>query len=262
MALLETRDLTKRFGGVTAVDQVDFSLPEAQLCSVIGPNGAGKTTFFNLLTGELTPTAGQITYRTAGVRHDITEASPNEAAILGLHRSYQITNIFPLPSVLENVRIAVQAHRGRDGWRFWRNVRTFEDHYTEAYEILDRIGLAEQAERSAATLSHGEKRQLEVGIALAGDPDLLLLDEPTSGVSSEDVNHVVELIEDIADDHTILLIEHNMDVVMDISDRVVVLHRGELIGDGTPAEIRDSEAVQRAYLGEDASVTGRNEVTS
>lgn len=253
MALLETEGLTKRFGGIVAVDEVDFSLETDQLCSVIGPNGAGKTTFFNLLTGSLTPTSGKIRYRTDGEFVDITDSRPDETAQLGLHRSFQITNIFPLSSVLENVRIAVQAHKGNDSWRFWRNVRTFDDHYEESYELLERVGLYEQAERPAETLSHGEKRQLEVAIALAGKPDVLLLDEPTSGVSSEDVSRVVSLLEDISTDHTILLIEHNMDVVMDISDRILVLHQGSVIADDTPEEIRDSAAVQRAYLGEDTA---------
>ncbi|MFW6448256.1 MAG: ABC transporter ATP-binding protein [Halobacteriota archaeon] len=247
---LQTVGLTKSFGGVTAVDDVDFELPDGQLCALIGPNGAGKTTFFNLLTGVLPPTDGRIRFRHGGELVDITDAGADETARMGLHRSYQITNIFPNVSVLENVRVAVQAHRGRDGWRFWRNVRRFDDHYDEAEAILERVGLEAVADRTAANLSHGEKRNLEVGIALAGDPEVLLLDEPTSGVSSEDVDEVVQLIEDVAEDHTILLIEHNMEVVMDISDRVVVLHRGSLIADGAPQTIRDSEAVRRAYLGE------------
>lgn len=246
---LETEGLTKRFGGITAVDDVDFGLPEGELCSLIGPNGAGKTTFFNLLTGVMRPSAGRIRFRADGDLIDITDASPDATARMGLHRSYQITNIFPNVSVLENVRVAVQAHRGRDGWRLWRNVGSFEDHYEAARSILERLDLADKADRPANTLSHGEKRSLEVGIALAGDPEVLLLDEPTSGVSGEDVGDVVELIEDVASEYTVLLIEHNMEVVMDISDRVVVLHRGQLIDEGPPAEIRDSEAVQRAYLG-------------
>lgn len=253
MALLETEGLTKRFGGIVAVDQVDFSIEVDELCSVIGPNGAGKTTFFNLLTGTLSPSEGQVMYRHDGELLDITDTSPDETARLGLHRSYQITNIFPLSSVLENVRIAVQANYGSDSWQFWRNVRTFSGHYEEAYELLERVDLYDQAERPAETLSHGEKRQLEVAIALAGSPELLLLDEPTSGVSSEDVSQVVSLLENIARDHTILLIEHNMDVVMDISDRVIVLHQGSIIADGPPDDINDSEAVKRAYLGEDTS---------
>ncbi|SDR44829.1 ABC transporter ATP-binding protein [Natronobacterium texcoconense] len=291
--LLSTHGLTKEFGGITAVDGVEFTLEEEELCSVIGPNGAGKTTFFNLLTGVLEPTRGRIEFLPKSARReaiadalaedeelasrfeteaelagaieagdvssdvvdpwlepvDVTGASPHETALLGIHRSYQVTNIFPTVSVLENVRIAVQAHQGNDSWRFWRNVNAFDDHIAEAESILERIGLLEYADEPAENLSHGEKRNLEIGIALAGDPDVLLLDEPTAGVSSEDVDRVTDIIEDVASDHAVMLIEHNMDVVMGISDRVAVLNQGELIAQGEPEEIRQSEAVQRAYLG-------------
>ncbi|SFB97862.1 amino acid/amide ABC transporter ATP-binding protein 1, HAAT family [Halobiforma haloterrestris] len=259
--LLSTQNLTKEFGGITAVDGVDFRLEEDELCSVIGPNGAGKTTFFNLLTGVLEPTRGTIEFSPSGGGGldggaagsdgmiDITDAPSHETALLGLHRSYQVTNIFPTVSVRENVRVAVQAHRDGDSWRFWRNVDAFEDHVAEADAILERIGLLEYADEPAENLSHGEKRNLEIGIALAGDPDVLLLDEPTAGVSSEDVDRVTDIIEDVAEDHAVMLIEHNMDVVMEISDRVAVLNQGDLIAQGEPDEIRESEAVQRAYLG-------------
>ncbi len=249
--LLSTSDLTKEFDGITAVDSVDFQLERGELCSVIGPNGAGKTTFFNLLTGALEPTRGWIEFLPEGEPEpiDVTDASPHETALLGIHRSYQITNIFPTVSVLENVRIAAQAHRGNDAWRFWRNVGAFDEHFTEAEAILERVGLAEDADEPAQNLSHGEKRNLEIAIALAGGPDVLLLDEPTAGVSSEDVMQVTDIIEDVAGDHAVVLIEHNMDVVMEISDRIAVLNQGELIADGEPAEIRESEAVKRAYLG-------------
>ena len=272
--LLETEGLTKRFGGITAVDGVDFALEAGELCSIIGPNGAGKTTFFNLLTGVLEPSDGRIRFDPpaddgaraeagstavdgadstaadgAGSAVDITAASPDETALAGIHRSYQITNLFPTLSVLENVRVAAQASRGNDSWKLWRNVTEFEDHYAEATAILERIGLAAEAETVTENLSHGEKRSLEIGVALAGDPDLLLLDEPTAGVSSEGVDEVVALIEDVAADHSVMLIEHNMEVVMDISDRIAVLHRGELIADGPPEDVRGDEAVQEAYLG-------------
>ena len=262
--LLETEGLTKRFGGITAVDGVDFALEAGELCSIIGPNGAGKTTFFNLLTGVLEPSDGRIRFAPSGGRDagaasagadgtgsaiDITTASPDETALAGIHRSYQITNLFPTLSVLENVRVAAQASRGNDSWKLWRNVTDFEDHYAEATAILERIGLAEEAETVTQNLSHGEKRGLEIGVALAGDPDLLLLDEPTAGVSSEGVDEVVALIEDVAEDHSVMLIEHNMEVVMDISDRIAVLHRGELIADGPPEDVRGDEDVQEAYLG-------------
>jgi branched-chain amino acid transport system ATP-binding protein len=270
--LLETDGLTKRFGGITAVDGVDFALDRGELCSLIGPNGAGKTTFFNLLTGVLEPSDGAIRFASGGAGgdgsggdgagagtgdgradgggfRDITDASPHETALAGIHRSYQITNLFPTLTVLENVRIAAQAARGGDAWKLWRNVRSFDEHYEEARRILDRIGLAGEGETVAENLSHGEKRSLEVGVALAGDPDLLLLDEPTAGVSSEGVDDVVALIEDVAEDHSVMLIEHNMDVVMGISDRIAVLHRGELIADGPPESVRNDPAVREAYLG-------------
>ena len=245
--MLRTRGLTKRFGGLVAVDAVDFELGD-ELCSLIGPNGAGKTTFFDLLTGALEPTEGTVELRTDEGWADVTDASPYKTATRGLHRSYQVTNVFPTSTVLENVRVAAQAGSA-DSWRAWRNVGAFESHIEEAHRILERVGLADEAETVAETLSHGEKRQLEVGIALAGDPDVLLLDEPNAGVSSESVDRVIDLIEDVARDHAVLLVEHNMDIVMNVSDRIVVLNRGAVIADGTPEEVRDDPDVQEAYLG-------------
>jgi branched-chain amino acid transport system ATP-binding protein len=246
--MLRTQGLTKRFGGLTAVDDVDFALPEDELCSLIGPNGAGKTTFFNLLTGALTPSEGIIELRDGDGWRDVTDATPHETASLGVHRSYQITNIFPTSTVLENVRIAAQA-AGDDATTVWRNVGHFDEYVAEADAILDRVGLADERETVAGTLSHGAKRQLEVGIALAGDPDVLLLDEPNAGVSSESVGDIIDLIEDVATDHAVLLVEHNMDIVMNVSDRVVVLNQGAVIADGQPKDVRGDDRVQRAYLG-------------
>ncbi|MFC4549100.1 ABC transporter ATP-binding protein, partial [Halorussus sp. GCM10023401] len=162
--MLRTSGLTKEFGGLTAVDDVDFALEANELCSLIGPNGAGKTTFFNLLTGTLSPTRGTIELRSGdgdGGWRDITDEEPHETASLGVHRSYQITNVFPTNTVLENVRVAAQAH-GDDAAKFWRNAGAFEDHIEEAYRILDRVGLAEEADTPTESLSHGAKRQLEV----------------------------------------------------------------------------------------------------
>ncbi len=247
MSLLRTTGLTKSFGGVTAVDDVDFELGD-ELCALIGPNGAGKTTFFNLLTGTLQPTAGRVEFERDGTWVDVTDAAPDETATAGIHRSYQITNIFPNTTVLENVRIAAQA-AGRGSLQVWRNVRAFEEHYGEAHAILERVGLANKAGHVASTLSHGEKRSLEMAIALAGDADVLLLDEPAAGVSSESVDEVVELIEDVARDHAVLLVEHNMDLVMDVSERIVVLHRGAVIADDVPASVRTDDRVREAYLG-------------
>jgi len=265
--MLRTNGLTKEFGGLTAVDDVDFELGDG-LCSLIGPNGAGKTTFFDLLTGALEPTRGTIELRrdasegvgrdadggaTAGARGagewvDVTDAAPEETAAMGIHRSYQITNVFPTLSVLENVRIAAQA-AGDDAATFWRNVDAYDGYVEEAREILDRVGLAGRAEDLAENLSHGASRQLEVAVALAGDPDVLLLDEPNAGVSSESVDDIVALIEDVAEDHAVLLVEHNMDIVMEVSDRVVVLNQGAVIADGDPDAVRADPAVQEAYLG-------------
>jgi len=247
--LLRTSGLTRRFGGLTAVDDVDFAIAEDELVSLIGPNGAGKTTFFNLLTGVLAPSEGTIEYREGDEWVDVTDDDPHETALRGLHRSYQITNVFPHSTVLENVRIAAQAHGGSDSWRLHRNVDAFEEYEAEAREILRRVDLAAHADDRAHELSHGQKRNLEVGVAMAGDPDLLLLDEPTAGVASDGIDRITSLIENVAADHAVLLVEHNMDVVMGLSDRVAVLNGGALIADGEPAAIRDDPDVQEAYLG-------------
>ena len=246
--MLRTRGLTKRYGGLVAVDEVDFRLEEGELCSLIGPNGAGKTTFFDLLTGTTTPTAGSVELRRSNDWQEITGAASHETAALGVHRSYQITNVFATSTVLENVRVAAQA-AGPDAANGWRNAGQLDRYLTEAREILDRVGLLAVADQQAGTLSHGAKRKLEVAIALAGDPAVLLLDEPNAGVSSESVGEIVSLIEDVSRDHAVLLVEHNMDIVMNVSDRVVVLNQGSVIADGPPERVRDDDDVQQAYLG-------------
>ncbi|WP_396613281.1 ABC transporter ATP-binding protein [Haloferax sp. S1W] len=246
--MLRTHGLTREFGGLVAVDEVDFTLGDGELCSLIGPNGAGKTTFFNLLTGTLAPTRGRVELNTDGEWVDLTGRPPHETATMGIHRSYQITNVFPTSTVRENVRIAAQAH-GNDSHKLWRSVDVFDRYYDEADAILDRVGLSGVASETAQNLSHGEKRQLEIAIALAGDPDVLLLDEPNAGVSSASIDLVVDLIEDVSRDHSVLLVEHNMDIVMNVSDRIVVLNQGGVIADGPPEEVRDDETVQEAYLG-------------
>ena len=257
--MLRTEGLTKRFGGIVATDNVDFELESDELCSLIGPNGAGKTTFFNLLTGALEPTEGRIEFN----GEDITEASPQETASLGIHRSFQITNIFPTTTVLENIRIAAQA-KSKKSLHLWRNFAAYDEFQEEAHQILERVGLDDRAGELAQSLSHGEKRKLEVGIALAGDPDVLLLDEPNAGVSSESVGEIIDLIEDVSQDHAVLLVEHNMDIVMTVSDRIVVLNQGAVIADGPPEEIQDDPNVQEAYLGgyEEGQLSTDQETTS
>lgn len=256
--VIRTQELTRLFGGVSAVENVSFELGEDELCSVIGPNGAGKTTFFNLLTGVLEPSSGRVELRENGGWTDITDMSVEEVASHGVHRSYQVTNLFPTSTVLENVRVATQRESSRN---FWRNVASFGRHRDKAMKILDFVGLEEYAEREARNLSHAQKRRLEMGVALGGDPKVLLLDEPTAGVSSEEITEITDLIKRVGKDHHVMLIEHNMDVVMDISDRVVVFNRGEIIADGTPEEIEDDDAVQEAYLASSSrsssSSTGR-----
>lgn len=244
--MIRTQGLTRLFGGLSAVENVDFELGDDELCAIIGPNGAGKTTFFDLITGELRPTSGKVELRENGGWTDITSMSVDEVASRGVHRSYQITNLFPSNTVLENVRIATQK---RDSTNFWRTVASFKSHRDRAMEILESVGLDDYAGMDAEELSHAQKRRLEMGVALAGDPELLLLDEPTAGVSSEEVDEVTSLIQKIAEDNHVMFIEHNMDIVMDISDRVVVFNRGSVIADGTPDEVEGDEDVQEAYLG-------------
>lgn len=244
--VIRTKQLTRLFGGLSAVENVDFELGDDELCAIIGPNGAGKTTFFDLITGELRPSSGTVELREDGGWTDITNMSVDEVASRGVHRSYQITNLFPSNTVLENVRVATQK---RDSSNFWRNVASFRSHRDSAMEVLEFVGLDAYADRNAEDLSHAEKRRLEMGVALAGDPNLLLLDEPTAGVSSEEVDEITDLIKKLAEDYHVMFIEHNMDIVLDISDRVVVFNRGSVIADGTPEEVEGDEDVQEAYLG-------------
>jgi len=241
--LLETERLTRSFGSLMAVDRVNFSVGSGELRSIIGPNGAGKTTFFRLISGELVPTAGRIRFK----GEDITGLPQHKISRLGVAKSYQITNIFPHLPVLENVRVAVQSHRL--AFNFWARVQRFADVREKAEDILRAVALWEKRGMLAAHLSHGEQRHLEIGIALASEPALLLLDEPTAGMSPEETDETIQLIRRIATDRTVILVEHKMKVVMRISDRITVLHQGQVLAEGSPEEIRANERVQQTYLG-------------
>ena len=242
-ALLRTEQLTRAYGSLLAVDRVSLAVHEGELCSIIGPNGAGKTTLFRLISGEVAPTGGRIWFR----GRDVTGLAQHTVSRLGIAKSYQITNIFPHLSVLENVRVAAQGY-GRS-FNFWSRADALTDARDRATALLETMGLTGKAELLAAHLSHGEKRHLELAIALAADPVLLLLDEPTAGMSPEETDATMVLIRELAAGRTIVLVEHKMKVVMKISDRITVLHQGQVLADGTPEEIRANEVVQRTYLG-------------
>jgi branched-chain amino acid transport system ATP-binding protein len=244
--LIETNDLSISFGGQMAVDSVSITVPEKHFKSIIGPNGAGKTTFFNLLSGQLTPTKGTIHYR----GKDITKFSPTKRTREGIGRSFQITNVFPNLTVLENVRLAVQSQAGiRYQMLFhFKKYRSFEE---KALEWLKLVLLDDKRDSPACNLAHGEKRKLEIAMLLALETDVLLLDEPTAGMSLEEVPAILEVLKRIKEQgkRTIILIEHKMDMILDLSDSVMVLLNGRLLADGTPEEIMKNETVQSAYLG-------------
>jgi len=241
--LLRTEALTRAFGSLIAVDRVDVAVRRGELRSIIGPNGAGKTTLFRLISGETTPTAGRVWF---GER-EITGLPQHAVARLGITKSYQITNVFPHLTVHENVRVAVQ------GWtrsfNFWSRADALVDVAERAHALLRTVGLAAKADRLAAHLAHGEKRHLELAIALASEPQLLLLDEPTAGMSPEETDETMRLIRELTVGRTVILVEHKMKVVMKISDRITVLHQGQVLAEGTPEEIRGNERVQQTYLG-------------
>jgi branched-chain amino acid transport system ATP-binding protein len=244
--ILETRGLRKEFGALVAVDDVDLQVQAGTIHSIIGPNGAGKTTYFNLLTRHLEPTAGRVLFK----GRDITRLPAHRRAHLGMGRSFQITNIFPNLTVLENVRLACQA-LGRDNFRLFSHYRRFRRYEERAWEVVQLVGLSAQALLLARMLPHGGQRKLELGMILAPDPDLLLLDEPTAGMAAEQVPELIALIRQVqqAGSKTVILVEHNMNVVMSISDRITVMHQGRVLAEGIPAEIAANATVQSAYLG-------------
>lgn len=240
--LLRTEQLSMRFGGLNALNNVTLSVPRGEIRAVIGPNGAGKSTFFNCLTGVLRPTSGRIILD----GEDITGLPPDRVSKKAVARSYQITNILPGATVLENVRIAVQSRR--HAWSLLRHHRAFDDVIARARAVLQAVNLRDKEEELGANLSHGEQRNLEIGIALATEPKLLCLDEPTAGMSVAETHQTVELIRQIARDLTILIVEHDMEVVMGLAHTITVLHYGEVLAEGSPADIQGNPRVQEVYL--------------
>jgi branched-chain amino acid transport system ATP-binding protein len=242
--ILETRGLTKEFKGFVAVQNVSLTIRRGSIHALIGPNGAGKTTCFNLLTHFLEPTRGQIFYN----GRDITGANPASIARMGLARSFQISAVFPHLSVLENVRIALQRKRGAS-FDFWRSDRVLEALNARAKELIDAVGLGEYEATAAVELPYGRKRALEIATTLALEPEMMLLDEPTAGMAHEDVARISALIKKVAVNRTVLMVEHNLSVVSDLSSTITVLQRGEILAEGDYATVSKNPAVIQAYLG-------------
>jgi len=244
--MLETRDLTIRFGGHVAVDHVSCAFQPGTLTAIVGPNGAGKTTYFNLISGQLRASEGSV--RLNG--NDITNQPASARTHAGLGRAFQLTQLFPNLSVIENVRLAVQSRRkqGLNLWSVWSDQR---DTLDRAMDLVALVALADRADAHASSLPHGDQRKLEVAILLALEPDIFMFDEPTAGMSIDEVPTVLDIIAAIKKrgDKTILLVEHKMDVVRSLSDRIVVLHHGRLVADGLPADVINSDVVREAYLG-------------
>jgi branched-chain amino acid transport system ATP-binding protein len=243
--MLRTRGLVKEFSGFRAVDDVDLDVAAGTVHALVGPNGAGKTTLFNLLTGFLAPTSGSIELD----GQDVTGLAPERIAQRGVARSFQITSLFDELTLTEHVELALQGRDGR-GYRFWRSDKRLRRYQAETGDLLDAVGLADLAARPAGSLAYGQKRALELALALALSPRLLLLDEPTAGMGVEDVARTVELIRRVRADRTVVLVEHNMKVVGDLTDRVTVLQFGKVLAEGPYAEVRGDPKVITAYLGE------------
>jgi branched-chain amino acid transport system ATP-binding protein len=249
--LLRVENLAKRFGGIVATDDLDFAVPEGELHAVIGPNGAGKTTLIAQLSGQLAPDSGRVQF--AG--NDITALPMHARSLLGLARSFQITSLFPDLAVLDNVALAVQAHAGHS-FRFWRNARSEAELRDPARAALERVGLGARANLPASALSHGEHRLLELAMALASAPRMLLLDEPMAGLGPEESARMVTMLRDLKKGLTILLVEHDMEAVFALADRITVLVYGRVIASGKPHDIRNNAQVRDAYLGEQEAVHG------
>jgi branched-chain amino acid transport system ATP-binding protein len=243
---LETQELTIRFGGHVAVNAVSCAFEPGTLTAIVGPNGAGKTTYFNLISGQLKASAGRVFLH----GQDISGLSAPQRSLRGIGRAFQLTNLFPNLSVLENIRLAVQSRAGlgHNLWSIWSSHRAL---ITRAEEVLETVALTAKRDMAASALPHGDQRKLEVAILMALEPDVFMFDEPTAGMSVDEVPVILDLIRGLKtqSDKTILLVEHKMDVVRELSDRIIVLHNGALVADGEPAEVIASPIVQEAYLG-------------
>jgi branched-chain amino acid transport system ATP-binding protein len=246
--ILETRNLTKEFKGFTAVNDVNLQVQRGHIHALIGPNGAGKTTCFNLLTKFLVPTSGQILFN----GNDITAAKPAHIARMGVIRSFQISAVFPHLTVLQNVRIGLQRQLGTT-FHFWKSERSLSQLNARAMELLAEVDLTEFADTVTVDMPYGRKRALEIATTLAMEPELMLLDEPTQGMGHEDVHRVTELIKKVSAGRTILMVEHNMNVVSGICDKISVLQRGAMLAEGSYAEVSKNPQVMEAYMGTEAS---------
>ena len=242
--IMRAENVTMRFGGFTALNDISVSFPVGQLTAIIGPNGAGKSTLFNVLSGAFPPSEGKVVFE----GNDITGTPQHAFAHLGIAKSFQITNVFPELTALENVRIAIQALESR--FDIWTPRAKLTDMRERAGALLELVGLNTHHDRQASNLAHGEQRALEIALALACNPRLLLLDEPTAGMSPEETFTMMDLITKLASERTVILVEHKMKLVMGISNHLIVLHHGEFLAEGTPDEIRANAEVRRVYLGQ------------
>ena len=242
---LRTVDLTKDFRGFTAVNAVNLDVAQGTVHALVGPNGAGKTTLFNLLTGFLTPTSGQILLR----GKNIAGQQPEQIAHLGVARSFQITSLFEQMTLIEHLELALASPTGL-GYRFWSSRKRLGQFKARAMELLSQVGLADRAGVTAGSLAYGQKRALEIALAIANDPELLLLDEPTAGMGLEDVDRTIDLVKQVSEGRSVVFVDHNMHVVGSLADRVTVLQSGDVLAEGTYDEVRKDEKVITAYLGE------------
>ena len=254
--LLHIEKLVKRFGGLTATDHADLSVKEGKIHAIIGPNGAGKTTLIAQISGDMPSDSGRITFS----GHDVTKMPMDERARLGLVRSYQITSIFGRLSVLDNIALAIQAIEG-SSFRFWSSARSEKERYEKAQAVAQRVGLGTRLNQLAQALSHGEQRQLEVGLALASRPKILLLDEPMAGMGPDETERMVRLLDSLRGETTVVLVEHDMDAVFKLADTISVLVFGKVIASGNAQEIKDNPSVKVAYLGDDFQHLNVSQVT-